>query len=49
MKKSFKKLKINRNVVTVFTSEKISGRYGLLELMCNSVDFREGGISCHVK
>jgi hypothetical protein len=49
MKKSSKKLKLERNVITAFTSEKISGGYGPTDLMCNSVAVGDGGIGCHVK
>jgi hypothetical protein len=49
MKKSLKKLKLRKDVVTTFSAEKIVGGYGPTDIMCNSVAVGEGGIGCHVK
>jgi len=45
MKKSLKKLQINKEVVTNFDAEKVKGGWSVA---CNSKQIWEGGIGCHI-
>lgn len=49
MKKSLKKLKLKKDVVTTFTTEKVLGGYGPTDIMCNSTPVWDGGVGCHMK
>ncbi|EDP98516.1 class I lanthipeptide [Kordia algicida OT-1] len=49
MKKSLKKLQINKQVVTNLDAEKVNEiKGGLTAMMCNTVPEWDGGIGCHL-